>query len=359
MLDIAILSTIATLMLGSIGFWVARFRKSSATSPNETPLLPTWPQPGSPFGFSDVVMVFFCWLFAQMVAMGLAGIMLDKPAEELAELSAAEQTYFALMVGCGQLLGTLLAVLVLFWRYRSPSLFGLSLRAAPQHLKLAAVSFLAAVPAILAIQWLLSMLVTYEHSTLENLAANANGWTISVTILTAVIIAPICEEVFFRGVLQAWLQRFVSSQSMRQDTLLTGGWDDPDSNPASGSSVGSSDLSLSEGQPLAAEKGESVAKKALQNKNPFASPPVYDLNEAPSRSQITSAWWPTVASASIFAMVHLGQGAAPVPLFFFGITLGYLYRKTGSVVPCIFLHMMLNGFSVFWFTMQVLFGEGA
>jgi membrane protease YdiL (CAAX protease family) len=39
------------------------------------------------------------------------------------------------------------------------------------------------------------------------------------------------------------------------------------------------------------------------------------------------------------------------------MVLGYLYRKTGSISSCIVLHMMLNGFTMFWFTLQVLIGD--
>ena len=64
-----------------------------------------------------------------------------------------------------------------------------------------------------------------------------------------------------------------------------------------------------------------------------------------------------IVSAAVFGLAHVGQGAAPIPLFVFGLALGYLYRQTGSILPCIVLHMGLNGFSMFWFTMQILFPE--
>ena len=64
-------------------------------------------------------------------------------------------------------------------------------------------------------------------------------------------------------------------------------------------------------------------------------------------------WWmPIVASSGLFAAIHIGQGLAPVSLFFFGLSLGFLYRATGSVVPPIMLHFMLNGFSMFWLTAE-------
>ena len=38
-------------------------------------------------------------------------------------------------------------------------------------------------------------------------------------------------------------------------------------------------------------------------------------------------------SAAIFAFMHLGQGPAPIPLFFLAIGLGYLYRQTHRATP--------------------------
>ena len=46
-------------------------------------------------------------------------------------------------------------------------------------------------------------------------------------------------------------------------------------------------------------------------------------------------------------MVHLGgQGAAPIPLFFLALGLGFLYRQTGSLTPPILVHMILNGLTL-------------
>lgn len=53
--------------------------------------------------------------------------------------------------------------------------------------------------------------------------------------------------------------------------------------------------------------------------------------------------WPILVTSLVFAMLHLGQGAAPIPLFFLSIGLGYLYQSTGRLTPAIIVHMLLNG----------------
>ena len=51
-------------------------------------------------------------------------------------------------------------------------------------------------------------------------------------------------------------------------------------------------------------------------------------------------------SSLAFAAAHVGQGMAWVPLFFFGLVVGYLARQTGSIVPGIILHGLFNAVSV-------------
>lgn len=59
-----------------------------------------------------------------------------------------------------------------------------------------------------------------------------------------------------------------------------------------------------------------------------------------------------VLSSLAFALAHLGQGLAWVPLFFFGLVVGYLARQTGSIVPGIILHGLFNAVSVVLVVLQ-------
>lgn len=53
-----------------------------------------------------------------------------------------------------------------------------------------------------------------------------------------------------------------------------------------------------------------------------------------------------VVSAAAFALAHWGQGLAYVPLFPFGLVLGLIAQRTGSLVPCVMLHALFNAVSV-------------
>jgi membrane protease YdiL (CAAX protease family) len=55
---------------------------------------------------------------------------------------------------------------------------------------------------------------------------------------------------------------------------------------------------------------------------------------------------PILISSVLFALVHLGHGAAPIPLFVFALVLGYLYQKTHRIWPSLVAHYALNALSM-------------
>jgi membrane protease YdiL (CAAX protease family) len=87
----------------------------------------------------------------------------------------------------------------------------------------------------------------------------------------------------------------------------------------------------------------------LSDANPYRSPQL-ELS-AGTASDATldgscAGWLPIVASSALFALMHLGHGPAPIPLFFLAMTLGYIYQRTHRVLPCIIVHALLNGTSL-------------
>ncbi|TWU47855.1 CPBP family intramembrane glutamic endopeptidase [Rubripirellula reticaptiva] len=55
---------------------------------------------------------------------------------------------------------------------------------------------------------------------------------------------------------------------------------------------------------------------------------------------------PIFITSIVFASMHIGQGAAPIPLFFLSLGLGYLYRQTGNITAPMVVHMVLNGTTI-------------
>jgi membrane protease YdiL (CAAX protease family) len=56
--------------------------------------------------------------------------------------------------------------------------------------------------------------------------------------------------------------------------------------------------------------------------------------------------WAIGIASLAFAAAHAGQGLAYIPLFPLGIVLGWLARRTGSIIPSILLHALFNAVSV-------------
>ncbi len=311
---------------------------------------------GSPFGLIDVFLVFFAWLAGQVIAVGVAMLLLGVSQEELPEIAGDEEAILLGLVGLAQLGGVVMALLVLKFRYcaggRNQAI-GIQPANVVKDIKLGFAAFAMVIPIVLLIQWLLTLLLEYEHPSLEMLNKDAAPLTFVLVWFVAGLVAPICEEVFFRGTLQAWLQR-LSAGRMNSDQILVGGWDSD--KLAKGSALESPPAKPS------TEMGSESEDALSQDLNPYRSPGSNAVNGSSEsvsgpRSWITHSHWPIYVTSAIFACLHIGQGAAPIPLFVLAVVLGYLYRKTESILPCIVLHMLLNTFSLFWFTINVLFGS--
>jgi uncharacterized protein len=54
-------------------------------------------------------------------------------------------------------------------------------------------------------------------------------------------------------------------------------------------------------------------------------------------------WAAALISGALFGALHVTSGVSVVPpLMIFGVLLALVYEKTGSIVPCILLHMLNN-----------------
>ena len=316
---------------------------------------------GSPYGFIDVLLVFFAWMGGQVIAVGVAMVILGISHENIATISGEEEAKLLGIVGLAQLVGVFLAWGVLYARYgrggRSQAI-GIQRTNIAKDIVLGLAAFAMVIPIVLLIQWLLTLLLEYEHPSLEMLTRDASWLTFVLVWFVAGFVAPVCEEIFFRGTLQAWLQRLGPAR-MKSDQILVGGWDGGISESGE---LGGAKQAL----PNSVSLDENESSPDL---NPYRPPREAALpgqsesqsgllagGETDRRSWITQSHWPIYVTSAIFAGLHIGQGAAPIPLFVLSVALGYLYRKTESILPCIVLHMVLNTFSLFWFTVNLLFG---
>jgi membrane protease YdiL (CAAX protease family) len=297
----------------------------------------------SPIGLVDIFVAFALWFAAQALSVGALFLFAEGDIETV-QMDTLQMMFLG---SAGQLIATLLAGMYLIFRYKSATSFGLRIDRTGRDVGVGVVAFFIILPIVLAVQWVLTLLVPYEHPTLDMLKADSPWSTFAICWFGAVIVAPITEEFFFRGLVHNWLQR-LSRKTMSDDQLLVGGWDEDPINVASEvdsepESVLKEPVSIGEiVNPY--EPGKAVGSSATLESNS-------------RRPVVVPAHWPIIVSAIVFGGVHLGQGLAPIPLFIFAIGLGYLYRQTSSLVSCITLHFLLNFYSMFWYTVSVFTGE--
>lgn len=136
-----------------------------------------------------------------------------------------------------------------------------------------------------------------------------------VATVLAVIVAPLCEELTFRLLLQGWLEKW-------EDQLL--GWRPP---------------SLRVMSAIEGPEPEVSIEPPLEQ-HPPTDPPEHGLGGLPY------GWTPIVVSAAVFGLAHLGYGPEPVPIFVLGLFLGYVYQRTHRIAPSIVCHALFNLFTV-------------
>jgi len=328
------------------------------------PIVDPRQQLASPVGLFDLGAMLFVWLLSQIAAGVLFSAISGVEIAQLESLAGSQMMLLMLIAGIGQLIAVSMGMVYLFIRYKDTRVIGWYPNFTRADFKLALASFLIAAPVVFIVQMLLSLLVEYTHPAMEAMVKDGDAFTIVAVWLAAVVAAPIAEEVVFRGWIQNWLQR-VSFQPSGFRPTIVGGWvGHPDADLDRAVKVVESVLDSESDAATFPESAQPISD------NPYAAPhqtSVKNMNRGrsdgntqntPRTSCIPSSnWFAIVITSLIFAMMHFGQGLAPIPLFGLSLLLGYLYQRTGSLLPCIGLHMLNNGYSVFWLTMQILLGE--
>jgi membrane protease YdiL (CAAX protease family) len=184
----------------------------------------------------------------------------------------------------------------------------------------------ACIASLIPVYGVLSILVLVygqppHHPLIETLSRDFGPTTVLLGIIAAVVVAPICEEVAFRLLLQGWLEKR-QGQMTNEDRQMTND---------------ECLMTNEEGQVASSENEISANSSFVIRHSSFP------LN-----------WLPIIISATMFAVAHLGQGPAPIALFILAVILGYVYRQTHRIVPCIVTHAMFNllNLAVLWLSMK-------
>lgn len=206
-----LIAAAALLTSGLAAFSLTRGRGRQFLNRPNTPVVPPW-------SASDVATVILIHLACQVVA---ASMLLPQPTPSY-EWSEATNDVVAVttatpagtvlwqQLAAGVLASTLtLAVAVPLLVFRSGGWGSLLFASSRPRADVAAglLMLLAITPPLLILAGLLNQLVPYHHPILDYLASQQGPAALLLTLTSAVVVAPVVEEFFFRGVLQGWLQR--------------------------------------------------------------------------------------------------------------------------------------------------------
>jgi membrane protease YdiL (CAAX protease family) len=216
-----------------------------------------------------------------------------------------------------------------------------------QDVWLGVVGFVAVSLPVYALQFALSRLSSQQHPIIETLGRQPNDWLFFLSGLSAVAVAPVAEEFFFRVLFQGWLESLADPARADRPIAVGPVAAGPDAaDPPAETPDGSTEPFHVE--TTAAPAVASPAASAVFG-DAFRAPAAEGARPRPPLKTGPNQPWDTAAigiTSLVFALLHLGQGWAPVPLFFLSLALGWLYQRTHRLLPSLVVHMCLNACSL-------------
>ena len=313
-------------------------------------LLPWSPAREVPWRGLDVFGVLFIWV---VVNVAVAAVLLgskpkeltEKPAPALASEAkkvaedgekkppASSVSLPEQMLAMTWINAVLVVIVPLFLRWTcgaSLADIGFSTRDLARNVRLGFVAFLVSTPMIYVVFGLAQLIWRPNKHPIELMMMKEMSPSVAViAFMSAVIFAPLAEELIFRSVLQGWLTRwFRRILRPRPIPVVDEVLADAYGNETFGTAL------LSSGQ-------DGIFEIAM-----------------PEHDDRRPEYFAIGLTSLFFALAHAPQMPAPVPLFALSVVLGILINRTGSLVPAIVVHAMFNGLSTIGLFIKAL-GPGS
>ena len=200
------------------------------------------------------------------------------------------------------------------------------------------VAMLIAAPPVNAIQILATKIWTYQrHPVQDMIFKEFSVGVAGLAVVTAIILAPMFEELLFRGLLQSWLAALFERRAVptpihsQVDAFFQ---------PPTGQ--------IPPGVPW---EPECELVPESEPRSPDEAPETVDL---PHSQPPRSTWLAIVLTSFLFASVHAPQWPAPIALFVLALVIGIVYYRTGSLIAAIFMHATFNGVSTLALFIEVV-----
>lgn len=329
-------------LAGSVVVWVRAAKRFSRGEP-----LVAWqPRRCVPWTGLDLLLCAALYLVALVGAGGVLRLLGREPAEE-----ANDPTRLAEAMGLNALatlVATACAIAAMRLRGASWQDLGLVRGHLLADCRLGLSAFLFVGPGVYAVQLVLSRYIEGQHPIVD-IVRRGGTQVLVLAAAPALVVAPLCEEWLFRVLFQGWLEKL--------ERLLAGASPPRTSfqacDPSAAVATTTQQGLLSPNQvELHADPRPSTTIHESENHAPLpphASTAEGDgLHEHPERGLfgLPRGIAPMVLSSGVFALMHWGQGPAPIPLFLFALCLGYLYHQTHRLLPSMVVHFCLNATSM-------------
>jgi membrane protease YdiL (CAAX protease family) len=329
------------IFAGSLGIWFVVMRRLRRGQP----ILAFEPRRPVPWQGVDLAFILLSFVIVPALVLfaflgpSRAAHMAAKPgAPELtqkapAENTPAEEKRAAADVSSevfeadavGKLLFSSIAIGWVVFRVRANSKdLGFDFSHIGSDLVLGVGTFLATILPVTLIQAFLedTKIRPYDHPLITALKQHPNLWMFAVVGVSAVIVAPLVEELLFRVLIQGCLEMVETKRRILLNAAR--------SMAAAVSRRAAADSTM----PADANDAAHLSRED----NPDAAA---ELAAATGPSA-----WPIIVSSAVFALIHWGQGLAPIPLFPFALILGYVYQRTHRIWPSLIAHLLLNATSL-------------
>jgi membrane protease YdiL (CAAX protease family) len=299
-----------------------------------------------PWTVLDLIAVIAVYLIASTVVSLLLREM-RTTVFTLGSTTAEVPEHVALLIGNLVLSVIVLAVALPLLAYRTQASlndFGCSQRELANDVKNGVIGFVMLAPPTYAIQGLLTTFwQPSKHPLVEMFKESPNTGLFALLFASAVIVAPLFEEVIFRVILQGYLEKALTAQHRLHDERIS---------------------PVAVEQQFASGPGDRSGNRV--DDNPYASPRLADQApidcdaRAPDQPELRgwSAWLPIGTTSTIFALLHFEHGPDWVPLLVLAAGMGYLYQRTHSILPSLIVHSLLNATSMWALWVSVKEGVG-
>jgi len=269
--------------------------------------------------------------------------------------------------------------------------------------RLGFAAFCLLAPVVYGLQFALVQLWPSEHPIVDMIRKDETGRLLWLGAVTAILAAPLFEELAFRLFLQGWLENVVrviqgrplpremAMEDVNVDPgdrywqVVVQGWRPMDSaNPERAEpntfhelfprvSKQSSDNHVSgkhvtDNHNTPAARRYSTATGEARPEAVLEADVEGDMDALPSRvglersaaardSEPRFLALPIFFSSLIFALLHYNHGPDWIPLLFLAFGLGYIFQRTRRILPCILVHLLLNATSFGMLILQLALGN--